>query len=73
GMQAILPMAGALNHMGMLVPPYCMFFYNKNMVDKSEDNWMKTDLALVGHNVFKLCKTLKDAETKDKNSWGYDF
>jgi multimeric flavodoxin WrbA len=38
--QAINQMFAPLNHMGFSIPPYACYFYNNNMADKSEDQWM---------------------------------
>lgn len=64
GMKAVLDMAGPLNHMGAMIPPYAMFFYNKRVAKFSERKWMLKDHRLVGSNVVKLAQV-----TQDQN-WG---
>ena len=39
GNQAVTSILSPLVHMGMLVPPYCGFFRNKNMALQSEAGW----------------------------------
>ncbi len=65
--KAILDMAGPLSHMGMIFPPYSMFFYNKRFSDKSDNEWMENDVELMGKNVVELCKVIK----KTNPNWGY--
>lgn len=56
GMKAVLDMAGPLNHMGAMIPPYAMFFYNRRVAKSSERKWMLKDHRLVGSNVVKLAQ-----------------
>lgn len=67
GWKAALDMAGPLDHMGVLFPPYSMVFYNKKFSKRSERGWMKKDIELLGQNVVELCKILKLGQPK----WGY--
>jgi multimeric flavodoxin WrbA len=60
GMKAVLDMAGPLNHMGAMIPPYAMFFYNKRVAKFSERKWMLKDHRLVGSNVVKLAQVTQD-------------
>lgn len=52
-------MQNTLTHMGVITPPFCSFFYNRNMSGRSEEDWMRTDQALVGVNVVRMCKLLR--------------
>jgi multimeric flavodoxin WrbA len=38
--QAINQMMAPLNHMGFWIPPYACYICNKNMAERSEDQWM---------------------------------
>lgn len=69
GEQAILEMAGPLNHMGFAIPPYAMFFYNKNFPKKSEHRWMERESKLIGGNVVKMARLIKSSV---KAPWDYD-
>lgn len=65
--KAILDMAGPLNHMGLISPPYAMNFYHIKFANKSEKNWMRKDISLLGKNMVELCKVLKSS----KPDWDY--
>lgn len=62
-MNALMTMAAALNHMGMLLPPYAMIYF-----DQAERSWNKPDLKLLGKNM----TTLIDAIKKNKSSFDYE-
>jgi len=66
GQSALSLMAAPLVHMGFLLPPYAMLFYNKNMAEKSEADWQTKDAALIGANVVRLAQQVKGI------NWGYD-
>jgi multimeric flavodoxin WrbA len=71
GMQNCMLMANMLNHAGVFVPPYCMFFYNKGMAQKdSETAWAEKDQELIGRNVTRLAKILAAADSSIAR-WGY--
>lgn len=40
GQQAINQMFATFNHMGFAIPPFASYYYNINMPEKSEDQWM---------------------------------
>ena len=67
GWQTILDMAGPLDHMGFLFPPYSMVFFKINLSNKSEKGGMKKDIDLLGKNVAELCKMIK----LYKPNWDY--
>lgn len=69
GMQAIQQMFAPLNHLGFMIPPYATFFFNKNLHEKSEGEWMNKEAQLIGGNVVKLVKLTKSSE---KYPWDYD-
>ena len=68
GWQTILNMAGPLNHMGFIFPPYSMVFYKIKLSSKSEKNWMNKDINLLGKNVVELCRMVKSY----KPNWDYE-
>ncbi len=49
--------------MGIILPPYCTYFYNTNL--KSEKNWMKKDLKLLSKNLIRMTTLIKNQK------WGY--
>jgi multimeric flavodoxin WrbA len=58
GLLACIMMMAPMNHMGCIIPPYCLFYKNKTMADRSEvtepklgKGWMEVDHFLVGANV----------------------
>ena len=68
GWQTILNVAGPLNHMGFIFPPYSMVFYKIKLSSKSEKNWMNKDINLLGKNVVELCRMVKSY----KPNWDYE-
>lgn len=58
GMKAVLDMAGPLNHMGAIIPPYATHFYNRKMAKKSEDRWMDKP-EYVGRVAVQTAKAIK--------------
>jgi len=60
GMKAVSDMAGPLNHMGAIVPPYCTFFHNKRMANKSEDKWMVKGHKLLAENVVRMARLTRE-------------
>ncbi len=48
----------ALTHMGVITPPFCSFFFNRQL-RASEENWQETDQSLVGVNVVRMCRLLR--------------
>ncbi|MDO8493264.1 MAG: NAD(P)H-dependent oxidoreductase [bacterium] len=67
GQKVISDMAAPLIHMGFVIPPYTMLFHNKHMAEKSEKGWQQDDHKLVGRNVARMAKILKDTSVV----WGY--
>ena len=65
GQASINAMAAPLVHMGFLIPPQTMLFYNINMAAKSHDKWMIHDAPYVGLNVARLVRLVRGQE------WGY--
>ncbi|HLC45034.1 MAG: hypothetical protein A2722_03205 [Candidatus Doudnabacteria bacterium RIFCSPHIGHO2_01_FULL_50_11] len=61
-------MQNAVTHMGMITPPFCSFFFNRNLKE-SEQNWQETDQALVGVNVVRMCKLLRGEVTGANWDW----
>ncbi len=66
GQAAINAMAAPLVHMGFLIPPQTMLFYNINMAEKSHEKWMLKDAPYVGLNVVRLVRLTKGQD------WGYE-
>lgn len=64
GLKAVLDMAGPLNHMGALIPPYATFFHNRKMAKKSEGQWMN-DPEFIGRVAVQLA-----IATKGIHGWG---
>lgn len=67
GWKTVSDMAAPLDHMGFIFPPYSMVFYKIKLSGKSERNWMKKDVDLLGKNVAELCKMIKSY----KPNWDY--
>jgi multimeric flavodoxin WrbA len=64
-LKAVLDMAGPLGHMGVVIPPYGMFFCNKRVARKSEKQWMLEDWRLAGANVVKMAEAIKGIDKWD--------
>ncbi len=60
GQSAVNAMMIPLQHLGVTVPTGGVFFYNKNMAERSEDRWMLTDMTRVGRNVTQLARILRE-------------
>ena len=56
GWKTTLDMVGPLNHMGVMIPPYCTAFYNRAMRQHRKGRWMYKDIKLVGRNVTMQAK-----------------
>jgi multimeric flavodoxin WrbA len=66
---AALSMASAMNHQGLLIPPYGILFYpGKEKIVKKEkvtwDNWVSEDIPKIAKNIIKLCEFLKESKFK---------
>jgi multimeric flavodoxin WrbA len=59
GGEVVKNMQYALSHMGFLTPPFCCFFFNRKLKE-SEENWQETDQVLVGANVARTAKLMKN-------------
>lgn len=59
GLKAVLDMAGPLNHMGAIIPPYATFFHNRNMAKTSEERWMMHDPELLGRIAVQTAELAK--------------
>ncbi len=67
---AVLSMASALNHLGLLIPPYGLLFYpgREGVVKKGRviwDDWVLKDASKIAGNIIKLCKFLR----REKFKW----
>lgn len=58
----ISTLALALNHMGVLFPPYAFLFYRGE-----QDTWFEKDIPLLAKNMIQLIKVQK----KSKINWDY--
>jgi multimeric flavodoxin WrbA len=65
GLKAVLDMAGPLNQMGAIIPPYATFFHNRNMAEKSEERWMLRDPELLGRIAVQTAEV-----TRGIRHWG---
>lgn len=59
GQMAVNAMMNPLQHLGVAVPPGGILFHNKNMAEKSEDQWMITDVPILGRNVAQMAQLMK--------------
>ncbi len=80
GQSAIEKMMSPCVHMGMIVPPFANYFFNKNMAKgASEGDWQETDRILTGLNVRRMIqilrgeisgqRTAKDWNNSEIGSW----
>jgi len=67
GQKTINDIVAPLMHQGIIFAPYVGVFFNKNMNQKSEDNWQNEDIKLLGKNMIKMIELLKSKKT----DWGY--
>jgi multimeric flavodoxin WrbA len=66
---ATLSMASALNHLGLLIPPYSTLFYpgKEEIVRNGKvvwSDWVSEDTLKIGKNIIQLCKFLKKSKFK---------
>lgn len=59
GQQAISLMAAAMNHCGLLIPPFGMVFQNRKS-GGGEGGWQNTDARLLGRNLVRLAAATRD-------------
>ena len=67
GWKTALDMAGPLNHMGLIIPPYAMLFYNRKLAHHVKAKWMKRDVELLGKNLVVTCKMVR----REQPIWHY--
>lgn len=60
-------LAAAYNGMGMIIPPYCLHYYNTSIGGQSEESWM-TGVGLVASN---LVKAAREGMGRDEYYWDY--
>lgn len=58
GQSANEKMFSPTNHMGIAIPPFGSYFYNK-YAQESEGDWQETDITLTGMNVRRMCQVLR--------------
>jgi len=58
---AILPLAGALSHMGFIIPPYAMICSNHEEI-KNKKGWVFWDTGLLGKNMVMLAGLQKEMQ-----------
>ncbi len=68
GFQTASHIASILNNIGLILPPYSVVMRNKNITKNEDTEWMWEDTALLGKNVVKLARLVRNI----KNEWGYD-
>jgi multimeric flavodoxin WrbA len=66
---ATVSMASAMNHLGLMIPPYGLLFYpgKEEIVKKGKviwDNWVQEDASKIAGNIVQLCKFLQNAKFK---------
>jgi len=66
---ASMSMALALNHLGLLIPPYSILFYpgKEEIVLKNKVVWVDWELKdskLIGKNIVRLCEILRKTKFK---------
>lgn len=59
GQQAASAMISFMLDLGMAIPPGGRLYHNKTMAEKSDQQWMITDVERVGRNVAKMARLLK--------------
>ena len=69
-MTAAMAMASTMNHLGLMVPPYCMMFYpgKEKVVKKGKvvwDDWISGEMPRVAKSIIPLCNFLR----KSKLEW----
>jgi multimeric flavodoxin WrbA len=68
-MSAALAMASAMNHLGLMIPPYGTLVYpGKEKIVKNGktvwDDWIFEDAPKIAKNIVSLCKFLKKSKFK---------
>lgn len=58
GQSANEKMFSPVNHMGMIIPPFCSYVFNK-FATETEGDWSNTDRTLIGLNVRRMLQILK--------------
>ena len=53
-MNALMQLSAVANHMGMLIPPYAMIYF-----DKDQRGWPQKDIKLLAKNIVALIKATK--------------
>jgi multimeric flavodoxin WrbA len=74
GLLAAMLTLAPMNHMGCRIPPYCFFYTNSTMADRSEvteptigKGWMEIDHELVGQNIVR---EILQGQGQIINDWG---
>jgi multimeric flavodoxin WrbA len=62
GQQTVSLIASALNHMGVIIPPYGMVFYNQHGAEKSEDQWQLNAAKDLGQSIKHLVNQLTGSQ-----------
>jgi multimeric flavodoxin WrbA len=63
GFHVVSEMAGTLNHMGFVIPPYATFFKNSNIKRVPATSWMWRDIKLLATNVMQMAFLMRYTET----------
>ena len=64
GEEALLPLAAAMNQMGLVTLPYSLIFH----CPTQKSGWAVKDCDLLGKNMMQMCGMLKER----KPDWGYE-
>lgn len=67
-MLANMLMQNACTHMGMITPPFCSYFFNRQANVSEDNNWQETNHILVGTNVTRMVRILK-GEARAPRDW----
>lgn len=59
GQQAASAILAFMLDLGLAIPPGGRLYHNKTMAEKSDQQWMITDIERVGRNVAKMARLLK--------------
>ena len=70
---ALLNMAGPLNHMGLIIPPHSLFFYSKKLEKKSDRKWMTKDAELLGKNIVDMARLVPNTREGAKDEYFWDY
>lgn len=68
GFETASHLSSVLNHMGVISPPYSIFFRNQNIKRNEDTEWMWKDAVLLGKNMVQLVEMIKNS----RPNWAYN-